>query len=371
MHGTGDNGGTEETGRAELTAIGLMSGTSLDGIDIAVIRTDGERVSWRGPSATYPYVPELRERIRGLLGRKPGEAAARTIDDLTDAHAEAVLAFADAAKLDLGGIDLVGFHGHTVFHDPDHGVTCQVGDGARLAGRLDRPVVSDFRSNDVLAGGQGAPLAPLYHAALARPIEPPLCVLNLGGVGNLTWISPDGAVVAFDTGPGNALLDDWMRRRTGHAMDADGLAARSGKIDEKALARLMQHPYFRRAYPKSLDRDAFDATAIGDLSTEDGAATLAAFTAEAVKRGRDLLPAPPLRWLVTGGGRHNPALMAELRLRLDSPVEPVEAVGWRGDFLEAEAFGFLAVRSYYGLPLSLPATTGVPGPQTGGRLDRP
>ncbi len=367
MQTTVNNGGD----RRELTAIGLMSGTSLDGIDVAVIKTDGERVTWRGPSATYAYVPALRERLRGLLGRKPNGGAESVVADMTDAHAEAVTSFAAAAGIDLFETDLIGFHGHTVFHDPAAGVTCQIGDGARLANRLGRPVVCDFRSDDVAAGGEGAPLAPLYHAALASPIEPPVCVLNLGGVGNVTWISPDGAVIAFDTGPGNALIDDWMRRRTGHAMDAEGRAAHDGRVDDAVLATLLDNPYFARAYPKSLDRDQFDASPVESLSIEDGAATLTAFTAEAVARAAALLPARPLRWLVTGGGRHNPAVMGALRACLDAPVEPVEAVGWRGDALEAQAFAFLAVRSFYGLPLSMPSTTGVPAPQTGGRLFMP
>lgn len=356
-----------------LRAIGLMSGTSMDGIDVAEIETDGRTVMRRGAFATYPYVESLRERIAGIVGRAPDGTAEITkiVHDLTDAHAEAVHDFCARANIDLNDIDVVGFHGHTVFHDPAHGITCQLGDGARLAEKLKTPVVADFRSADVAAGGQGAPLAPLYHAALAAPLEPPICVLNLGGVGNLTWISPDGGIVAFDTGPANALLDDWMLEKTGERMDADGAISRKGTVDEAALDQLMQDDYFDLPYPKSLDRDHFDRSPVSNLSLEDGAATLVAFSARAVARAQSALPALPIRWLVTGGGRHNPAMMAALRCELDRPVEPVEAVGWQGDALEAQAFAYLAVRTLNGLPLSLPSTTGVSEPMQGGVMFEP
>lgn len=353
---------------ATLTAIGLMSGTSMDGIDIALIESDGKTVSKRGAYATYPYAESLRKRLSSIIGKKPdgSDEIALIARDVTDAHAEAVEDFLGRTGIDRASVDLVGFHGQTVFHDPENGLTCQLGDGARLSQALGISVVSDFRSADVAAGGQGAPLAPLYHAALAAPIEPPLGVLNLGGVGNLTWISADGGIIAFDTGPANALVDDWMARLTGAAMDEDGKAARQGGINEPALAALLDNPYFSAAYPKSLDRDHFDSSPVDGLSLEDGAATLIAFSAEAVGRAQSLLPSPPTRWLVTGGGRHNPVMMAALRRVLDRPVEPVEAVGWSGDAMEAQAFAYLAVRSLYGLPLSLPSTTGVSAPMPGG-----
>lgn len=354
-------------------AIGLMSGTSMDGIDVAVVETDGTIVHKLGAFGSYPYVDELRSALKRVVGQMPvpGSELDRLVEDITDAHAEAVQDFVGKANIDLSSVGLIGFHGQTIFHDPDNGVTCQLGDGRRLAMRLGVPVVNDFRSADVASGGEGAPFAPLFHAALARQLEAPLCVLNLGGVGNLSWISADGAVVAFDTGPASAMIDDWVHEHTGETMDTDGALARSGKVDSQVLNRLLDDPYFEKPYPKSLDRDHFDRSLVNGLSLEDGAATLVAFTAMSVKRSADILPAPPLRWLVSGGGRHNPAIMAGLRVLLDSPVEPVEAVGWNGDAIEAQAFAFLAVRAAMGLPLSIPSTTGVPKPQRGGVLHSP
>ncbi len=355
------------------TAIGLMSGTSMDGIDVALIETDGKSVRKFGAFASYPYTELLRTALQGVIGHVPvaGPDLQEMIDDITDSHAEAVEDFAKRANINLSTVGVIGFHGQTVFHDPKNGVTCQLGDGKRLAVRLGVPVVSDFRSADVAAGGEGAPFAPLFHAALARKLDTPLCVLNLGGVGNLSWISADGAVIAFDTGPASALIDDWVHEHTGAAMDKDGTLARNGKVDQHVLNMLLDDPYFEAPYPKSLDRDHFDRSSVDGLSVEDGAATLVAFTAMSVKLGANLLPSPPLRWLVSGGGRHNPAIMAGLRMLLHCPIEPVESVGWNGDAIEAQAFAFLAVRSEKGLPLSLPTTTGVPTPQRGGILNFP
>ncbi len=274
-----------------------------------------------------------------------------------------------------GAVAVLGFHGHTILHQPEAGRTRQIGDGALLAAETGIDVVCDFRARDVAGGGQGAPLAPLYHAALAAELAKPLAVLNLGGVANLTWIGAgadesEGAVRAFDTGPGNALIDDWAARHSGRPLDLDGALARAGRTDEAALASLLEDPYFARPPPKSLDRDAFDPGPVAGLSPADGAATLTAFSAAAVARALDHLPVPPRRWLVTGGGRHNPALMAALAERLEAPVAPVEAVGWDGDALEAQAFAYLALRSLEGLALSLPGTTGVARPMPGGVVHR-
>jgi anhydro-N-acetylmuramic acid kinase len=342
-----------------------MSGNSLDGIDAALIETDGQTVKWHGDWLTVPYASALRERIRAVLG---GRGDAGDVERaLTEAHAEAVAILIATARLIAADIAVIGFHGHTVLHQPEQRRTRQIGDGAVLARLTGIAVVNDFRSADVAAGGQGAPLVPLYHAALARELARPLAVLNLGGVANVTFIGADDELLAFDTGPGNAPIDDWLRRHTGQAMDAGGALARTGRIDEARVRTALAHPYFERKPPKSLDRDDFTASMAESLEAGDGAATLTEITARAVVAGQRHFPAPPGRWLVTGGGRHNAALMAALARNLPAPVEPVEAVGWRGDALEAEAFAFLAVRSLEGLPLSLPTTTGVPEALTGGR----
>jgi anhydro-N-acetylmuramic acid kinase len=349
-----------------IVAVGLMSGTSLDGIDVAVVTTDGRDRAEPGPALTVPYSSALRADLRGVLGG--GGPVAAVERALTEAHAAAVATFIATHGVAPG---LIGFHGHTILHRPAEGRTWQIGDGALLAALTGIDVVGDFRSADVAAGGEGAPLVPLFHAALAARHAKPLAILNIGGVANVTWLgaAPD-AILAFDTGPGNAPIDDWALRHLGRPVDRDGALARSGRVDAARLASFLAHPYFDRAPPKSLDRDDFTAFGDAAISAADGAATLTAMTAAAVARAAAHFPAPVGRWLVTGGGRHNPVLMDELARRLGVPVEPVEAVGWDGDALEAQAFAYLAVRARAGLPLSLPSTTGVARPMTGGRLFR-
>ena len=354
---------------APSLALGLMSGTSMDGIDGAVVRTDGRRQVAPVAALTVPYDAAFCDRLRGMLGQR--RAPDGIVRQLTDRHAEVVARLIDVAGLAAADIAVIGFHGQTIHHDPAHRLTVQIGDGARLAAATGIDVVADFRSADVAGGGEGAPLAPVFHAALAGDLARPLCVLNLGGVANVSWIGAgDGALVAFDCGPGGALIDDWVRRTAGQAFDRDGALAAAGAVDEAVVARLMDDAYFARRPPKSLDRDAFTAAAVAGLDAAAGAATLTAFTAAAVAAAVDHLPAPPRRWLVSGGGRHNPVLLAMLARRLAAPVEPVEAVGWDGDALEAQAFAYLAVRSLAGLPLSFPGTTGVARPVRGGVLHR-
>ncbi len=345
-------------------AIGLMSGTSLDGIDVAMIETDGrERVS-AGAALTLPYPQEFRERLRSVLG---GEGPVGEVEEeLTRLHAEAVEHFLWEYPRTV--VDIIGFHGHTILHCPAERRTWQLGDGALLARRLGLDVVADFRSADVAAGGEGAPLAPLYHAALAAALPKPIAILNIGGVANVTWIGGRSEILAFDTGPGNALIDDWVRRHTGAAADLDGALARAGSVSAAHVEKFLTIPFFGRPPPKSLDRDDFRGALPTGLSLEDGAATLTEMTAAAVPAATRHFSAPAEQWLVTGGGRHNPALMEALGRRLNVPVKPVEAAGWQGDALEAQAFAYLAVRSLLGLPLSLPSTTGVPRPTCGGRL---
>ena len=352
-------------------ALGLMSGTSMDGIDAALIETDGEGVYRRGPALTTGYPDDLRRTL--LAVARDESAASGPVEELearvTAANAEAIRALLRVARLDRREVDLVGMHGQTILHRPERRYTRQLGDGARLAAEIGIDVVDGFRLADVAAGGQGAPLAPLYHAALARELPRPLAVLNLGGVANVTYIADD-VILAFDTGPASALIDDWLAEHTGLAFDPGGSTAARGRVREDRLDLLLASPFFARKPPKSLDRNAFSRGPVDGLAVEDGAATLTRFTARTVGLALRHLPAPPSRWLVTGGGRHNATLMAMLREELGAPVDPVQSVGWDGDALEAEAFGFLAVRSLRGLPLSLPTTTGVPEPMPGGKLHR-
>jgi len=353
-----------------LTALGLMSGTSLDGIDAALIVSDGERVLETGPGLSVAYGPSFRARLRDCLGHEA--APPDVVRELTERHAEAVEKLLADNGLDKYGVDLIGFHGHTVLHRPRQKLTVQIGDGQLLARLCGIEVVSDFRSNDVAHGGEGAPLAPLYHAALAHDLDGPLAVLNIGGVANVTYISAlEAKILAFDCGPGNALIDDWAAAAIGRPMDEGGRLARGGTVDQGRLAALLDNGYFLKPPPKSLDRDDFDIGILDGLSAADGAATLTAFTSRAVGRSGGHFPEPPKRWLVTGGGRHNATLMTALKETLGAPVDPVEAVGWDGDLLEAQAFGFLAVRAKSGLPLSGPTTTGVMEPLSGGVLHHP
>jgi anhydro-N-acetylmuramic acid kinase len=366
--------------------IGLMSGTSLDGVDAAYVETDGERVAHLGPALTLPYDPALRRDLRRLLDLAPGlgEDDPFLLDcvrRLTDRHGEAVERIRrEAAKAGLEEPELLGFHGQTILHRPrrpgdmhnDAPRTWQVGDARALSRATGLSVAYDFRSADVAAGGQGAPLVPVAHAALAAGLPKPVAILNLGGVGNVTWIGPDGALLAFDTGPANGPLDDWARRSTGRDYDRDGNLALAGQADGAVLGRLLAHPYLDAPPPKSLDRldfeRAFAEAGAHALSPQDGAATLVAFCAVCVAAASRHFPEPPLQWLVAGGGRRNPAIMKALDATLSEPVRPVEVCGWNGDLLEAQCFAILAARTARGLPISFPGTTGAPRPLPGGRV---
>lgn len=355
-------------------ALGAMSGTSLDGVDAAMVLTDGERILDFGPSAFRPYSAAEQAILRAALGRWPGEDGVEAAAEVVEtAHADLLSRFT--------GAEIVGFHGQTLAHDPKRRGTHQAGDGALLASALRLPVVWDFRTADVAMGGQGAPLAPFFHFACARRIgaTQPLAMLNLGGVGNVTWIDPrqpapesHGALLAFDTGPANAPLNDLMLARTDQPLDPDGATGLRGTVDEARIAAFLAHPFFHRMPPKSLDRNDFhSALDMGNLSTEDAAATLAAAAAAAVARGAEHFPVPISRLLVTGGGRRNARIMAELTARLRVEAEAIEVAGLDGDMLEAQAFAYLAVRVARGLPTSGPATTGVAAMVGGGKISRP
>ena len=364
-----------------LTALGLMSGTSLDGVDVAMIETDGKRVRAFGPSGYRPYTDVERRLLLQALTEavyleareaRPGilREAERVV---TTAHAEAVASFKAQNRVSSEDIDIVGFHGQTVLHRPADKLTVQIGDAAALAKAIHIPVMHDFRAADVAAGGQGAPLVPVYHRALAQSLERegPIVVLNIGGVSNITYIDGD-TLIACDTGPGNALLDDFMYRSIGQRFDCDGRLAAQGVADEHWIAQALALPFFAAPPPKSLDRNEFSRLVLGDSSPADGAATLTAWTAAAIAKIVPLLPKRPKSWVVAGGGARNLTMMRMLRERLSpAPVEAADALGWSADAIEAQAFGFLAARGLKGLPLSYPATTGVPLPTTGGIVARP
>jgi len=372
---------------SRVTAIGLMSGTSYDGVDVALIETDGEEIGSLGPTGYRPYSDQERDLLRRAIAvatnlgdrtERP-KILAQVEELVTDMHAEAVEAFLAANGMAASAVGVVGFHGQTVLHRPDRGLTVQIGNGPALAARLGIPVVYDFRAADVAAGGQGAPVVPVFHRALVRQLKRahPVGVLNLGGVANVTFIDGNVELIAFDTGPGNALIDDFVRMRTGQPRDDDGRTAAAGKVDEDAVARVLKHPFFAKAPPKSLDRNAFRHWAmeegrLTEKSTEDALATLTAVTAASVAHATKVLPRAPAGWLVAGGGTRNPTLMRMLAQRL-APVsiETAGAVGWSADALEAQAFAYLAVRSMRGLPLTFPATTGVSKAMVGGVLVNP
>lgn len=338
----------------------------MDGIDVAMIETDGERVTAFLGHRTHTYAEEFRGQLRALI--RTGENRASVERALTDQHISIVRAFLKNQNIAGDDVDLIGFHGHTIDHAPAEGRTVQIGDAARLAEALGISVIADFRANDVASGGEGAPFAPIFHHALAAELALPVAVLNIGGVANVTWIGDEGAgtMLAFDTGPGNALIDDWMREKIGRPYDAEGALAASGKVDTITLERLMTNEYFLRPPPKSLDRNDFVSGLADGFDAADGAATLTEFTVETIGRASAHFPSPVNQWIVCGGGRHNRFMMARLAAKLDAPVAAAEQSGWLGDAIEAQAFAFMAVRSERGLALSYPGTTGVSTPTSGG-----
>ncbi len=359
-------------------AIGAMTGTSMDGVDLAFLETDGRQALKFGPTASFPFADEERALLRAAmhaaryLGRRderPGPL--KSAEDLiTRRHVEAIGDFLARAHIKPETVDVVGFHGQTVLHRPERGLTVQIGDGPALARAIGIDVVYDLRAEDLAAGGQGAPLVPVYHRALveASGAPLPLLLVNIGGVANLTYVAEGADPIACDAGPGNALLDDLMLLRTGATMDADGACALSGQVDAAALAALLAHPFFQQNPPKSLDRNAFSSEPVSKLATPDAAATLAAFTASGILAHLKFLPEAPRMIVLCGGGARNPAIVGALARRAPCAVRRAEDFGWDSQAVEAQAFAFLAVRSVKGLPLTFPTTTGVREPVSGGVL---
>jgi anhydro-N-acetylmuramic acid kinase len=371
-----------DSAKTWLCAVGLMSGTSLDGADAALIETDGEHVGKLGPTAYRPYTDDERTALKDALAaardltdrtaRPPAIAAAEAL--ITAIHADVVETLLAAHKIDRRNLAVVGFHGQTVVHRPERRLTVQIGDGRALAAQIGIPVVYDFRAADVAAGGEGAPLVPVFHRALVRSLgcTHPVAVLNVGGVANITFIDQDNALIACDTGPGNALIDDFVRRRNGKPYDCEGALAAQGEVDTGLIADVLKRAYFDRPPPKSLDRDAFADVDLAAFSVCDGAATLTALTAACVARVVAHLPSPPVHWIVAGGGARNPTLMKMLSERLaPAGIQTANMVGWSPSALEAQAFGYLAVRSLKGLPITFPRTTGIPRAMMGGIIAQP
>lgn len=362
--------------KTSLLSLGLMSGTSADGIDGALLKTDGLSIKEFGATHFISYPYEIKQDILRTYGQRPGPEIDSLNQRITELHAQIVLELLNIAGLQYSDVDVIGFHGQTLFHKPprfqgEKGETHSIGDGHLLSALTQIPVVDQFRLNDMAHGGQGAPFVPLFHQALAKGLPKPLAIVNIGGVANVTWIGyKEDHLIAFDTGPGNALIDDWVRVHTGLAWDEEGTLAALGKIDAILLAKWLSHPYFTQPAPKALDRQTFK-NCLEDLrafSLEDGAAILTAFTAATIEKALALFPEMPKMWVVAGGGAHNQTLLDMLSQRLKVPLQKASDQGWNGDALEAQAFAFLAVRSLRNLPLSLPGTTGVPYPLTGGRV---
>lgn len=372
----------------QFCAIGLMSGTSMDGIDLAIVRSDGENALERGPSFFVPYEAVFRQRIaagleeaKAIIRReeRPGTLA-ELEREITERHADAVAQFLAGEARNWGQPGLIGFHGQTVLHRPHLGLTMQLGDGRLLAARTGLPVVYDMRANDMFHGGQGAPLVPAYHAALARTLPQPFAgkypvvFVNIGGISNITYVGEKGDPVAFDTGPGNTLIDQWVSREGGVPFDAGGAIASEGDVITPVVERYLDNPFFAKPGPKSLDRNDFTLEDVGGLELADGARTLANVSAEAILKSADHMPETPRLWIVCGGGRKNPHIVGDLRIgarRAGAEVILAEDAGFNGDATEAEAWAYLAVRAERGLPLTFPTTTGCGEAVTGGLITRP
>jgi anhydro-N-acetylmuramic acid kinase len=357
------------------TAIGLMSGTAMDGIDAALIKTDGDSYIEFIGFESVPHDDDFKNRLRPCLNRTDRDANdIKAIErEFTHRQIEIINELILNNNMMADNINVIGFHGQTIHHDPDGGVTIQLGDGGWLSNQLNIPVVYDLRQADMMAGGQGAPFIPVYHAALAKNegLELPIVIANIGGVSNITWIGQDDDLIGFDTGPGNAMIDDWVKKHTGNDYDEGGKLAKSGVVDMHILDGFLSFPYILKKYPKSLDRNDFNDLNIKNMSVVNGAATLTAMTVQGIVCGVRQCPAMPTALYVSGGGRHNVAIMDGLRDALNIDVLSVDELQWNGDSMEAEGFAYMAVRTLRNLPISFPNTTGCNAPTVGGVVAYP
>jgi anhydro-N-acetylmuramic acid kinase len=361
-----------------MTAMGIMSGPSLDGVEASLIITDGIDVFEKGSSISRKYPEEVKTLIRSVYGRHIGEdedgLLSKAEEVVTNFHIKIAQELIEYSTLEAEDIDVIGMHGQTILHKPNEGITVQLGDGKKVANALGIDVISRLRNVDIAGGGQGAPLMPVFHEAITKQAEKPLAFLNIGGIAYVTWIGGSGELVSYDTGPGNMLIDDWAKKHTGVAMDENGDMAVRGTVNEKTLEKMLKLDYFQAPPPKSAGRSMFSELIeqVEGMSADDGAATLTALTVESIKRGAiKHMPEMPVKWIVSGGGTKNPTMMRMLRNTLETEVTSTSKKGWDAEYMEAQAVAFLAVRSIFGLPITYPSTTGVRQPSSGGKRNFP
>lgn len=360
-----------------LQALGMKSTNSLEGVAVSLISTDGVDVYGVSCNEVFPYDEELCDKIRKILGKKPdteeNKAEIREVEiELTEFHTQLIK---DFLSYHNHKIDVIGFHGHTIFHDPNEHYTHQIGDGRLLAQNSGIKVVGKFAKADIFAGGQGAPLYPIYHQALCSNMEKPLAIINIGGNSSITFLGSNGEMLAFDSGPGNAVINDWTFKKAGQQMDFNGKFAITGTVNEKIVDTLMRHKFFAKYPPKAIDRNTFKSKLehLEGLSLEDGAATATAFVAESIAYAISFyLPEQPKEVILCGGGAKNPSLKRFIRQRLNKiEVKSGEEYSWDVNTIEAQAIGYLAVRRLYNLPSTFPSTTGALQPIVCGNLYEP
>ncbi len=353
-----------------ITSLGLMSGTSMDGIDIALIKSDGQKINDRGANKYYPYSPKIKNSLVKLINNKTNSLLEiKEIElEITKKHIAAVKDFLTKNKIDKNNIDIIGFNGQTILHNPRKGITWQIGNAQMLASGTGIDVVADFRTKDLVFGGQGAPLVPIYHLALFADYKKPVLVLNIGGVSNITYIenNQEENLIAFDVCFGNAPLNDLVKKKTDKDFDKNGLLASKGKVNQDFTKAILALNYFKKQPPKSLDRNQFDEVIkkFSKLKMEDILASLVFIIGQSVTNSLKFLPKKPLEILVCGGGRKNLEIMKSIENTTQIKTTNIDNLkignnSINGDFIEAEAFGFLAIRNLLNLPISYPKTTGI------------
>ena len=356
-------------------AIGLMSGTSMDGNDAALLETDGYHSIKVIDYIERPHEENLKALLKACDGKQDRTTSEMRAAEqvFSDSQIPLINELLERNALSASDIDVIGFHGQTTFHQPAEKTSVQLGDGQILATKTGIKTIYNFRQADMDAGGQGAPLIPIYHQALlkSKSMNLPIAIVNIGGVSNLTWIDGTASLIGFDTGPGNALIDDWVSAHTDQAFDDGGKIAAEGRVNDAIVEQFLTHPYLKKNYPKSLDRNAFADLSVNDLNLEDGAATLMEITARSISIGIHACPKKPSAIYIAGGGRYNTALLNRLHSITNLPVHDINKTGLNGDSIEAEGFAYMAVRTLLNEPISFPQTTGCRAPTVGGTIVQP